>query len=137
MSIPDLQAREQLERQLDELCDRYLRTPDKETQKQIIELRKYPDDLNENQQSLTISVGFVTKLSRRPGEEICRACKVRGEWLERRRATSLLTRNRGVSHRRPVARHRGGWPDGYEHSPVNQLPSEENLYPVSAIVFWL
>jgi len=47
--MPDLQAREQLERQLDELCDRYLRTHDKETQKQIIELRKYPDDLNENQ----------------------------------------------------------------------------------------
>jgi len=67
--MPDLQAREQLERQLDELCDRYLRTHDKETQKQIIELRKYPDDLNENQQSLTISVGFVTKLSRRPGEK--------------------------------------------------------------------
>ncbi len=83
MGVPDLQAREQLERQLDKLCDH-----DKETQKQIIELRKYPDDLNENQQSLTISVGFVTELSRHPGEEICRTCKVRGEWLERRRATS-------------------------------------------------
>ena len=81
MSIPDLQAREQLERQLDELCDRYLRTHDKETQKQIIELRKYPDDLNENQQSLTISVGFVTELSRHPGEEICRACKVEASGL--------------------------------------------------------
>ena len=62
--MPDLQTREQLERQLDKLCDRYLRGHDKETQKQIIELQKYPDDLNENQQSLTIGVGFVTELSR-------------------------------------------------------------------------
>jgi hypothetical protein len=50
----------------------------------------------------------------------------------------LLTRNRGREPPSPARSTPGAeWPDGYEHSPVKQLPSEENLYPVPAIVFWL
>jgi len=59
--MPDLQTREQLERQLDNLCDRYLRL--RRGKKKSSNCESAWNDLKENQQPLTISVGFLTELS--------------------------------------------------------------------------